>query len=203
MRTTLHRLPSNLPKRPSLLNVRSLWGLVFVASLVWSLHIAGVFQNDLINEGGWTLVWRFLVAAIHPDLTPELLQLTLESTLKTLAFAVCGTFFCVLIGLVGGVLSSEVWWHSITRIRSQESGFRSQTPWLVVRGILAIPRAIHEVIWGLFFVNIFGLDPLVAVLAIAIPFGAITAKVFSEILDETPRQSFTALLNSGVPPLNA
>jgi phosphonate transport system permease protein len=55
----------------------------------------------------------------------------------------------------------------------------------------------------LFFVNIFGLDPLVAILAIAIPFGAITAKVFSEILDETPRQPLMALLNSGVPPLNA
>jgi len=49
---------------------------------------------------------------------------------------------------------------------------------LAVRAGLAIPRAIHELIWGLFFINIFGLDPLVAVLAIAIPFGAITAKVF-------------------------
>jgi phosphonate transport system permease protein len=73
----------------------------------------------------------------------------------------------------------------------------------VVRAALAIPRAIHELIWGLFFVNIFGLDPLVAILAIAIPFGAITAKVFSEILDETPRQPLKALLNSGVPPLSA
>ena len=48
-----------------------------------------------------------------------------------------------------------------------------------------------------------GLDPLVAILAIAIPFGAITAKVFSEILDETPRQPLQALLNSGVSPFNA
>jgi len=194
---------SPLAHRPSLLNFRSLWGLIVVASLVWSLYAAGFFQQELINFGGWTLVWRFLVAAIHPDFSPELLQLTLDSTLKTLAFAVCGTFFCVLIGLVGGVLSSEVWWHSVAAVRGQEAGIRGQTPWLVVRAVLAVPRAIHELIWGLFFVNIFGLDPLVAVLAIAIPFGAITAKVFSEILDETPRQPLTALLNSGVSPLNA
>ncbi len=206
-----------IAERPSPLNFRSLWGLLFVVSLVWSLRSAGVLQGDLINEGGWTLVWRFLVAATHPDLSPELLQLTLESTLKTLAFAVCGTFFCILIGLVGGVLSSEVWWQSVSGIsrdvppeRLYESVetfhrnvCRSQAPWVVVRAVLAIPRAIHELIWGLFFVNIFGLDPLVAVLAIAIPFGAITAKVFSEILDETPRQPLMALLNSGVPPLNA
>jgi phosphonate transport system permease protein len=187
---------STLPKRPSLLNSRSLWGLLFLASLIWSLHSAGVFQGSLINEGGWTLVWRFLVAATHPDISPELLKLAVDSTFKTLAFAVCGTVFSVLIGLVGGVLSSEVWWQSVSRVRSQ-------TPWLGVRAILAIPRAIHELIWGLFFVNIFGLDPLVAILAIAIPFGTITAKVFSEILDETPRQPLMALLNSGVPPLNA
>ncbi|MBD1831305.1 ABC transporter permease subunit [Cyanobacteria bacterium FACHB-472] len=175
--------------------------MLFLASFVWSLHSAGVFQQDLINPGGWNLVWRFLVAAVHPDFSPEFLQLTLDATFKTLAYAVCGTFFSVLIGLVAGILSSEVWWESV--LKTQKRKLITQSPWLVVRGVLAIPRAIHELIWGLFFVNIFGLDPLVAVLAIAIPFGAITAKVFSEILDETPRQPLMALLNSGVPPLNA
>jgi phosphonate transport system permease protein len=194
---------STPPQQPSPLNFRNLSGLLFVASLVWSLHLAGIFQGDLINEGGWTLVWRFFVAATHPDLSLELLHLTLDSTLKTFAFALCGTVFCVLIGVVGGVLSSEVWWQSVTGYRGQKSRVRSQAPWLVIRAILAVPRAIHELIWGLFFVNIFGLDPLVAILAIAIPFGAITAKVFSEILDETPRKPLMALLNSGVSPLNA
>ncbi len=185
-----------LPKQPSLLNWRTLWGLLFVAAVIWSLHSAGLFERDLVNVGGWTLVVRFLLAAKSPELSLEFLHLTLEATLQTLAYAVCGTFFSVLLGLVGGVLSSEVWWQSVSM-----GGF--QAPWLVVKAILAIPRAIHELIWGLFFINIFGLDPLVAVLAIAIPFGAITAKVFSEILDETPRQPLIALLNSGVLPLNA
>ncbi|HEY9609420.1 PhnE/PtxC family ABC transporter permease, partial [Allocoleopsis sp.] len=202
MRNTLNNSPSTLPQRPSLLNAKSLWSLLFVASVLWSLHSAGIFKENLINTGGWTLVWRFLVAALHPDFSPDVLKLTLDATLKTLAFAVCGTALCVSIGLVGGVLSSEVWWQSVAGIGSQ-GGIRAWTPWLVVRAALAIPRAIHELIWGLFFVNIFGLDPLVAILAIAIPFGAITGKVFSEILDETPRQPLKALLNSGVPPLSA
>ncbi|MEI2578812.1 PhnE/PtxC family ABC transporter permease [Scytonema sp. PRP1] len=187
---------SILPKRPSPVNWQTFWGLLFILSVVWSLSVAGVFEQDLINQGGWNLVVRFLVAALSPDLSPEFLLLTLDATLKTLAYAVCGTFFCVIIGLAGGVLSTQVWWKSVS--------FRgSQAPWLIVRAILAIPRGIHELIWGLFFVNIFGLDPLVAVLAIAIPFGAITAKVFSEILDETPRGPLLALLNSGVPTLSA
>jgi phosphonate transport system permease protein len=183
-----------------LLNWRTLWGLLFVASLIWALHSAGLFERDLVNEGGWILVLRFLLAASHPDLTPEFLWLTWDATLKTLAYAVCGTFFSVLLGLVGGVLSAEVWWQSTNKGRFHRFYI---TPWLAVRAGLGIPRAIHEVIWGLFFINIFGLDPLVAIGAIAIPFGAITAKVFSEILDETPRQPLMALLNSGVSPLNA
>ena len=188
----------HLPKPPSPLNWRSLWGFLFVVSVIGSLDVAGVFQGDLVNEGGWNLVFRFLVAALSPDLSLEFLQLTLDATLKTFAYAACGTFLCVVIGLIGGVLSSQVWWQSVDRTQRHFSW-----PWLIIRSILAIPRAIHELIWGLFFINIFGLDPLVALLAIAIPFGAITAKVFSEILDETPRQPFLSLLNSGVSPLNA
>ncbi len=162
----------------------------------WSLYAAGVFRGDLVNAGGWGLVGQFLAAATRPEVGAEFLLLTCDAALKTLAFAAVGTFFSLIVGLVGGIFCSEVWWESVLGV-----GFG--VPWLVVRGLLAIPRAIHELIWGLFFINIFGLNPLVAVLAIAIPFGAITAKVFAEILDETPRQPMLALLSSGVPPLSA
>jgi phosphonate transport system permease protein len=189
----------SLPKPPSLLNSKTWSGLIFLAALVWSLQTAGIFNGNLINQGGWNLVQRFIVASIHPDFSPEILKITIEATFKTLAYAVCGTFFSLIIGLVGGILCSEVWWQTVSQTRAN---YRF-TPWLVVRAVLAIPRAIHELIWGLFFVNILGLDPLVAILAIAIPFGTITAKVFSEIFDETPRQPLNALLNSGVSPLTA
>ncbi|MEB3280706.1 MAG: ABC transporter permease subunit [Lyngbya sp.] len=183
-------------KRPSILNWKTFWLIITIISLIWSLQTAGVFKQEFVNLGGLSLVQQFLYAAFSPELSPEFLQLTLEASLKTLSFAVCGTVFSILIGLICGLFSSEIWWRSLS---PQLFG----TPWLFMRSLLAIPRSIHEAIWGLFFVNIFGLDPLVAIFAIAIPFGTITAKVFSEILDETPRQALTALLSSGVSPLNA
>ncbi len=189
-------------KPPSALNWRNLWGLLFIVAFLWSLQQAGFLQQDLINWGGWNLVISFLQAATRPQLEPEFLQLVLDASIQTLAYAVCGSFLSVTIGLIGGLLSSEVWWRSLSG-NNQPEHRAPTTPWLFIRGCLAVPRAIHELIWGLFFVNIFGLDPLVAILAIAIPFGAITAKVFSEILDETPRQPLNALLNSGVTPINA
>lgn len=196
------RSPTVAPARPSLLNARTLWLALSVGGVLWSLAASDSFSGEVVNQGGWGLVWQFVRAAAQPDLSGDILSLAIPSTLITLAYAVCGTFLSVLIGIVGGVLSSQVWWQSVQQ-RTRGARNLYVAPWLGVRGALAVPRAIHEVIWGLFFINILGLDPLVAVLAIAIPFGAITAKVYADILDETPRAAYRALLNSGVTPMKA
>ncbi|NJO48861.1 MAG: ABC transporter permease subunit [Leptolyngbyaceae cyanobacterium RM2_2_4] len=167
-------------------------------AIALSLHQAGLFQRDWLNWGGLAQLRQFFQASTQPDLSPEFLHLTFDAAVITLAYAVCGTCLSLLFGLVGGVFASEVWWQSVFPRQTQQ-----RLIWLTVRAVLAIPRAIHELIWGLFFLNIFGLDPLVAIVAIAIPYGAIVSKVFSEILDETPRQPLMALINSGVAPLSA
>jgi len=188
-------LASQPLKRPSFFNKKTMWTLLFLGAIIWSLVQAGLFQRELINAGGWELASRFIRASISPNLSPEFLRLTVDATLTTLAFAVCGTFLSLIFGFVGGIFASEIWWQSVF----PHSAGWLRAPWLAIRSVLAFLRAIHEIIWGLFFVNIIGLDPLTAILAIAIPFGAVTAKVFSEILDETPRHALTALQNSGVP----
>jgi phosphonate transport system permease protein len=180
--------------RPSLFNRRTLWAALFLGGVVWALAQAGLFQRELVNPGGWTLALRFAGALLHPELSPAFLGLTLDAALTTLAFAVSAVFLSTLFGFFGGILASQVWWQSL--LSAERTGWR--TPWLLARSPLAALRAVHEVIWGLFFINVIGLNPLSAILAIAIPFGAIIAKVFSEILDESPRQPLNALLNSGV-----
>jgi phosphonate transport system permease protein len=184
-----------LPKL-RLLRTGRFWLIAAALALLASLAQAGVLQRDIMNPGGWPQVARFLRAALQPALAPDFLQLTLQASLITFAYAVCGLAISLGIGFVGGLLSSEVWWLS-----HRQANMRA--PWFIMRGLLAVPRAIHEVIWGLFFINIFGLDPLSGILALGIPFGAITAKVFSEILDETPRGPLNALLTAGASPLKA
>jgi len=184
--------------RSSSVNIRWTWATAVAALVAWSLIQAGVFSGQtLINRGGWTLALSFAQAALHPQLSFEFLSLTLNATLITLGYAVCGTSLSLIIGMIGGMLSSEVWWQAMSPTR------HGRGIWWTIRAGLSVPRAIHEVIWGIFFVNILGLNPLVAILAIAIPFGAITAKVFSEILDEMPRAPLRALLNNGASPFAA
>ncbi len=190
------------PAWHSLLRGGRLVALVTLLAIVGSAIQVGLFRGNLINAGGWALVGQFFAAALRPELSPDFLALTLQATLVTFAYAISGLALSLVIGFVGGLLSSEVWWLARRPYRRSPTT-TLDSPWLIARGALAVPRAIHEAIWGLFLVRILGLDPLVAILALGIPFGAITAKVFSEIIDEIPRDALAALLNSGATPAQA
>ena len=167
-----------------------LWtGLVF-----WALWLSGMGREPTVNWAGWPLMAQFWAAMFHPATDGEFLRVVASATVTTLAFAVCGTALSLGVGLIAGVVCSRTWW------RVCWPGRGGYGLWLGLRGLLVVPRAIHELIWGLLLLSLLGLDPMVGVLAIAIPFGAITAKVFSEILDETPAAPLDALINSGIRP---
>ncbi|MBW4485418.1 MAG: ABC transporter permease subunit [Tildeniella torsiva UHER 1998/13D] len=191
-----------IPLRPNLWNPKTASALAVLAALGLAAYQAGLGRPgaELINLGGWPQLREFLAASLRPDLSPEFVTLMGRAALVTLAYAVLGTALSVGLGMVGGLFSSAVWWQTV--LPGNASGLR-RSLWLGVRGLLAFPRAIHELIWGLVLLQVLGLNPLVGVLAIAIPFGAIVAKVFSEILDETPPEPLHALLNAGTPPLAA
>ena len=171
--------------------------LVWTGLILWALWLSGVGRSPIINWSGLPLMGQFWTAMFHPALDGDFVQVIAQAAVTTLAFAVCGTALSLVIGLLAGISCSSVWWQVCW------PGKVGRGLWIGLRGLLAIPRAIHELIWGLLLLNILGLDPMVGVLAIAIPFGAITAKVFSEIIDETPIEPLHTLVNSGVPPTTA
>jgi phosphonate transport system permease protein len=172
------------------------WSGVGLVLLIASLGALAWTPGPLVRPEGFTLVTDFLGAATTPSTDGAFLAVVGSAAVTTVAYAVLGTVVSVVLGFVGGILSSEVWWlegrHGAARRRATAG-------WIAVRGTLVLPRAIHEVIWGLVFLSVLGLTPLVAVLAIGIPFGAVTAKVFSELLDESPRRPYRAALAAGTP----
>jgi phosphonate transport system permease protein len=161
------------------------WGLGAAALLLWSLAGTGLFGGEVLNPAGWSAFGRFAGAALRPELSPDFLGLLVEATLVTVAYAALGTALALLLGAVGAVLVARTTWG------------RRRAGWAAARGALAVPRGLHEAVWGLLLVNVLGLDPWVGVLAIGLPFGAITAKVFADLLDEVPRGAYHALLAAG------
>lgn len=161
-----------------------------LVGLAWSLWGAGLGRASLVNPAGWPQVWAFLAAAAAPETSPEFLWVVAEAALVTVAYAVLGTALALVLGLAGSFVVSQAFWRGGSQ-RARWLG------WGLSRAALALPRGLHEAVWALLLVNILGLNPLVAVLAIGLPYGAITAKVYADLLDEVPRAPYDALMAGG------
>ncbi|MEB3266264.1 MAG: phosphonate ABC transporter [Cyanobacteriota bacterium] len=144
----------------------------------------------LWHGGGVDLLGRFALAALSPSLDPRLLRSLLEGLGVTVAVAVLGWITSLLLGLGLAVLSARVVWQGLVG---------TAWPALVLRRVLAVPRAIHELIWGLLLLQVLGLRPEVAILAITIPFAALVARVMGDQLDGLPRGPLDALRAAGAP----
>lgn len=174
------------------------WAMLAVLGVAWALWHAGIGRRALVNPGGWTLQRRFWAAAVHPELSSGFLATTWRDALTTMAYATLGTALSVMIGILGGIAISETWWkrEGSGRARPMGTGGR-RAGWYANRAAWGIPRGIHEAVWGLYLINILGRDPLVGILAIAIPFGAITAKVYADLIDEHAQGAYAALRAAG------
>lgn len=117
----------------------------------------------------WGEIIRMLRGAVTPDFaaTEDLFR----ALATTIAFALLG----VTVGAAAGLMLAL--------------GFHRRA----VRAGCAVVRAVHELFWALIFLQLFGLSPLTGLLAIAVPFAGIFAKVYAEILEEADRGPLQAL----------
>lgn len=135
---------------------------VRVSLLFVAVALAGLVFADIAitTSNPWRDLGHFFLGVVTPDFfSTEGLATAL---LRTIAFAFVG----VALGSFFGFLLALVY---------------KAYP---VRMFCAFIRAIHELFWALIFLQFFGFHPLTGVLAIAIPYAGIFAKVYSEILDE-------------------
>ncbi len=176
---------------------RRAWFTAIGAATAWCLWTAGVGRRQVTNRGGIELFGDFFAAALHPRVDRSFVIETLRNSAITVSYAAVATVLSVIIGLAGAFALSEVVWKRSFAVNARRHlSLMSCVRW-PVRVLSAIPRGIHEAVWGLLFINILGRDPLAAVLAIAIPYGAVTAKVYAEIIDESARAPFALLRSSG------
>jgi phosphonate transport system permease protein len=138
-----------------------------------------------LHGGGWPLIVNFLTAALQPSLTPNLKAIAI-----TLAVALWSWLLSMAIGLLAGVLCSPTVTETLLGCR---------WPAGTLRRVLALPRSLHELLWGLVLLQVLGLQPFVAVLAIAIPYGALVARVVCDQLESLSLAPFNALRSAGVP----
>ena len=107
----------------------------------------------------WAELRRLLGGIVAPDMR----AIDLWSVVWTVAFAVVG----VALGSVTGFALAILYPNSA-----------------VVRRFAVIIRSVHELFWALLLIQIFGIGPMTGVLAIALPYAGIFAKVYAEMIEE-------------------
>lgn len=161
--------------------------LILVLIFIWSLF-AVPWEEDLIHSGGMATILQVLEGLFQPDLSKDILLLAVESTWITLAYAIAGMTLAIVIAFFFGILASG--------ILADGKGTKFVTKG-VFRAILGFLRAIHELVWALIFVAMFGLSPLSAVLALGIPYGGILGRIFADMLNDIPEEPIKALRSAG------
>ena len=143
-----------------------------------------------VHAGGLNLVLQFWQAALQPSLDPVLLRSLLDAVATTLFMAVLSWVISTAAGLILGLLCSQ-------RVATLFGGSGRMST--VLKYLLAPLRALHELIWGLLLLQLFGLNGWVAVLAISLPYSALMARVVADQLDNRSSSAALALRNGGAP----
>jgi phosphonate transport system permease protein len=146
------------------------------------------------HGGGAEILGSFLGGAISPSLDPALLKALLIALQVTVATALTAWGCSLVLGVLLGCLSSERLWMTW--------GF-PHWPAILLRRLLALPRSVHELIWGLLLLQVLGLHPWVAVAAISIPYASLVARVWRDQLQSLDPSRLQAVLQTGATPMAA
>ncbi len=176
--------------------------------MIWVGGLVAVAMASTYLGLGADLPWRhlrweqgreFLAAALHPTLVSEETHRSLFADLVqalrgTVVFAVAGMSLALPLGLLLGLGAWDGWWRESRSplLRGLGRILRSSA-----RTLAAALRSVHELLWAMLWLSAWGLSPFAAVLAIALPYAGILAKVFTELADEAPRRPYQALREGG------
>ena len=141
-----------------------------------------------LHGGGMDVLSGFLLAAVQPSLDPSVLSAQLTGLQITLITALMSWSLSCVLGLMLGLISSRSVWMLI-------SGRAGPSRW--ISRLLSPLRSLHELIWGLLLLQVFGLSSWVAVMAIAMPYAALMARVVAEQIDSRNTPALIALQSGG------
>ena len=169
--------------------------------LLWPMLVAAEFKPwQLLAPESLQATLRFARSFVPPAVGSEFLALVARETWRTVAIATAGITLALLLALPLTLASTRVLSISALAGRMAAGPFvlRQALRWLMI-GLRSMP----ELVWALVFVRVVGLGPTAGVLAIALTYGGMLGKVYSEILESGETQAAEALLRNGAGRLQA
>jgi len=171
-------------------------GLLIGVVVLWPMLVLAEFRPAALFESGNLQVMKgFLASFMPPSTSADFLGLLLQATLQTLAIATAGIALSFLLAVPLALAVTHA--LSVSRIGPGRGRWWGEGVRVVVRMVMALLRAVPEVVWALVFVRALGLGPGAGVLALAITYGGMLGKVYAEILESGDTRPARALLEAG------
>ncbi len=157
--------------------------IVVMAMALWSVNVTIIEDTDWERMGSLSEVLasagRFI--GIEFSLIPNLLEPAIE------------TFMISLLGtLLGVIICIPATWFGALNI----TPFKPIT-YPLGRFLMTISRSIHEIVWALFFVAVFGLGALPGIFAIAVRSVGFIAKMSAEAIEDIQLGPLDAIRATG------
>jgi phosphonate transport system permease protein len=164
--------------------------------VLWPLLLIAEFRPaELLDARNLAVMGGFLGQFFPPNLSGDFLALVLKATIETLAMATAGVALAMLLAVpLGLALTHSL---SVSRIGPGPDRGAGEALRALARFALLLLRGIPELVWALLLVRAFGLGPAAGVLAIALTYGGMLGKVYSEILESGDTRPARVLLESG------
>jgi len=143
-----------------------------------------------IHFGGFKLFQEFLISAFNPKIDNEIIITVINRLNETILIGFFSWLVSIIFGVIFGILSSNIFY----KIFNIPNFFYS-----IIRFFLTIIRSIHEVVWGLILMQIYGINFSIGIIAICIPYIAVNSKVFAEQLETIDYKNFESINQINAP----
>jgi len=170
--------------------------------LLWPMLTASEFKPWLLLDAqSLAAAGGFLSDFLRPAHDPEFLAMVARDTWQTIAIASAGLTLALLGAIPATLVITER--LSLSRLGTRRMRVSSRIVRQLLRWVLVFLRSVPELVWALLFVRIVGLGPTAGVLAIALAYAGMLAKVYAEILESSDSHALDSLLSNGSPRLPA
>ena len=181
--------------RDPLARRRIVWSITALVLLWPLLQLAEFHPAVLFDPANARVIGNFVGGFLPPATAPDFRHELLAATLQTLAIATAGTALAFVIAVPLAFVATRS--LSVSALGPANGRWRGRTLRQAARSVMVLLRSVPEIVWALMFVRALSLGPAAGVLALAITYGGMLAKVYAEILESTDARPARALLQAG------
>ncbi|MFQ5894997.1 MAG: phosphonate ABC transporter, permease protein PhnE [Nitrospinota bacterium] len=178
-----------------------LLALAALSLFAWSYRGVAADLPGLLGGEVLRQLWEYFSRLWPPALGVPFLSRVAWGVLETLAISLFGTFLAVALALPLAFAGART--LTAGALEEVERGIPAGRLirgglFLGARLLLALFRAVPELLWAILFILAAGLGPFPGTLALGVHTGGVLGKLYAEALEEVPRGAIEALRASGV-----